>query len=137
MLDVRMFLDSEWAHATDRLGGLEHEAARPCRPSPSVQALCCVGLARSACACVAAQHDGDRCLNCLWADADGGINNQGHNGYVRDCTSLGPDVVPGARDVPRPVMPVALKVMKGGKTLKGAKAAPPPPTPTQFYNSMQ
>lgn len=28
------------------------------------------------------------------ADEGGGINSQTHNGYVRDCTSLGPDVVP-------------------------------------------
>jgi len=72
------------------------------------------------------------------SDADGGINNEGHNGYVRDCTSLGPDVVPGARFVPK-VMPAQLKVMSGhgkGKG-KGKKAAPPPPTPSQFYQTMQ
>ena len=78
--------------------------------------------------------------HCGLSDADGGINNQGHNGYVRDCTSLGPDVVPGARDVPHKVMPAQLKVVKGGKGVahgKGKKAAPPPPTPTQFYQTMQ
>ena len=79
------------------------------------------------------------CRVTLGADADGGINNQGHNGYVRDCTSLGPDVVPGPRDVPHKVMPAQLKVVKPaahGKG-KGKKAAAPPPTPTQFYQTMQ
>ena len=70
------------------------------------------------------------------ADADGGINNKGHNGYVSDCTSLGPDVVPGARDVPRPVMPAGLKVMKSSGLGGKGKAAPAPPTPTQFYQTM-
>ena len=73
------------------------------------------------------------------SDADGGINNQGHNGYVRDCTSLGPDVVPGARFVPK-VMPAQLQVVKGKAAAhgKGKKAAPPPPpTPSQFYQTMQ
>jgi hypothetical protein len=72
----------------------------------------------------------------LCADADGGINNEGHNGYVRDCTSLGPDVVPGARDVPKPVMPkAALKMVKG----KGGKAMlkVAPPSPSSFYNTIQ
>ena len=55
---------------------------------------------------------------------------------MRDCTSLGPDVVPGARDVPKPVMPkAALKMVKG----KGGKAMlkVAPPSPSSFYNTIQ
>jgi hypothetical protein len=70
------------------------------------------------------------------ADADGGINNEGHNGYVKDCSSLGPDIVPGAQDVPK-LMPKAVKGSKGKMSmLAGRKAAVKPPTPSSFYKTM-
>ena len=70
------------------------------------------------------------------ADADGGINNEGHNGYVKDCSSLGPDIVPGAQDVPK-LMPKAVKGSKGKMSmLAGKKAAVKPPTPSSFYKTM-
>ena len=38
-------------------------------------------------------------------DVDGGVNMSGKNGYVKDCSSLGPDVIPegGVRVIPKAV----------------------------------
>ncbi|EKX51757.1 hypothetical protein GUITHDRAFT_102364 [Guillardia theta CCMP2712] len=68
--------------------------------------------------------------------ADGGINLSGHNGYVRDCTSLGPDVPPEAGAMT--LLPLSgVKTAKGkGKAAKGAKAAAKS-GPTSFYAGMQ
>eukprot|EP00287_Rhodomonas_sp_CCMP768_P015980 CAMPEP_0196757516 /NCGR_PEP_ID=MMETSP1091-20130531/103707_1 /TAXON_ID=302021 /ORGANISM="Rhodomonas sp., Strain CCMP768" /LENGTH=86 /DNA_ID=CAMNT_0042106295 /DNA_START=109 /DNA_END=369 /DNA_ORIENTATION=+ len=65
-------------------------------------------------------------LNCsgptFAADEGGGINSATHNGYVRDCTSLGPDVVP--EQGPATVFPRAVSAKAHGKPAKlGAKKA--------------
>mmetsp|Transcript_8552 Transcript_8552/g.20207 ORF Transcript_8552/g.20207 Transcript_8552/m.20207 type:complete len:95 (-) Transcript_8552:85-369(-) len=56
----------------------------------------------------------------------GGINSQTHNGYVRDCTSLGPDVVPesGPRAAMLPKAATAAKgVPSGLGAAKGKKTS--------------
>mmetsp|Transcript_58001 Transcript_58001/g.152497 ORF Transcript_58001/g.152497 Transcript_58001/m.152497 type:complete len:90 (-) Transcript_58001:35-304(-) len=54
---------------------------------------------------------------------DGGINQFGHNGYVKDCTSLGPDVISqgAVRLMPKAV---AAKNGKKGAALKATPAQP-------------
>ena len=68
-------------------------------------------------------------------DVDGGVNMSGKNGYVKDCTSLGPDVIPegGVRLVPK-----AVSSKKATPALK-ATAAPQAHAQlysTNFYNTL-
>ena len=58
----------------------------------------------------------------MWgADAEGGINMENHNGYVRDCSSLGADVVPNGDSQLRalPVMAKKAAAKKTGAVKKG------------------
>merc|ERR1712216_846063 len=57
-----------------------------------------------------------------------GIHYAGHNGYVKDCSSLGPDIVPGAQDVPK-LMPKAVKGSKGKMSMLAGKKAAVKPHP--------
>ena len=104
-----------------------------CAKLTHVRVLC-------ACACARARAGATVCgrssRSVTLADADGGINNEGHNGYVKDCSSLGPDIVPGAQDVPK-LMPKAVKGSRGKMSmLADKKAAVKPPTPSSFYKTM-
>ena len=71
--------------------------------------------------------------------ADGGINAQGHNGYVKDCSSLGPDVIPqgGFRLMPKSVATkhASLRSHKAGKTVAAAELSAS--SPSGFYTTMQ
>ena len=71
------------------------------------------------------------------ADAGGGVNMEGKNGYVKDCSSLGPDVIPegGYRLMPKAVVAKKSTVLKAHGAAK-AKPASAELYSTGFYNSM-
>ncbi len=62
---------------------------------------------------------------------DGGVNMSGKNGYVKDCTSLGPDVIPegGVRLVPKAV------ASKKAPALKATATAAAPQAHAQLYST--
>ncbi len=69
-------------------------------------------------------------------DVDGGVNMSGKNGYVKDCTSLGPDVIPegGVRLVPKAVASKKAPALKATGT--AAPHAHAELYSTSFYNSL-
>eukprot|EP00290_Baffinella_frigidus_P004897 CAMPEP_0180136142 /NCGR_PEP_ID=MMETSP0986-20121125/11305_1 /TAXON_ID=697907 /ORGANISM="non described non described, Strain CCMP2293" /LENGTH=82 /DNA_ID=CAMNT_0022077085 /DNA_START=37 /DNA_END=285 /DNA_ORIENTATION=+ len=63
--------------------------------------------------------------------AEGGINMENHNGYVRDCSSLGADLVPNSEIQLRALPMMAKKAApkaSAGKAKKGGASS--------FYSSM-